>query len=166
MAAKKSAFEKACETATPSLADAYAPGLRALGADSPHVGCKDTRRFTGSIALDEALQQVKGYGQAARWDYGVGYRPSSSAETAVWVEVHPAQTTNVSEVLRKLDWLKGFLRENAKDLWELTKRVPEDTGAFHWVATNSGTHIRPGSREERRLRQAGLNLPKRKLELP
>lgn len=136
---------------TPALGQgAYHPGLRALGSNSSKVrlgGCN----ALGSLYLEGAVP-------SARWDYGIGIQRGNATE-AVWVEIHPACTSEVGRVIDKLHWLKDWLRQQAPDLWALTP-----SNAYYWVATN-GVHITRDSPQARSLAQAGLTMPRRVLEL-
>ncbi len=137
-----------------ALANAYQPGKQALGDYAGKVDCEGSKRFTGSIDLDSALKSS--YPDSPRWDYGLGLQ-TSGQEIAVWVEVHPAHTSNVREVLNKLDWLKGWLQSQANALWRLTVR--NRGRRYFWLATK-GVHIRPGTPQARQLSRAGLELPR------
>ena len=129
------------------------------------VACNDDRRLTGSLCLDDVLLREPTHSRASRWDYGVGYRPLHGEERAVWVEVHPAGTSSVSEVLKKLEWLKRYLRDEAHDLRGLT--VSDGTvNPYVWLSTSSGVHITPNSPQARSLRAAGLDMPRKVLVLP
>ncbi|MGC8785380.1 MAG: hypothetical protein ACP5RN_13465, partial [Armatimonadota bacterium] len=151
-------FRQAVEQC-PELGDsAWQPGLQALGQDSQHVRCTDTRRLAGSVFLDEALKEQ--YPDAPRWDYGIGWRESFQ-EVAVWIEVHPAYTGEVDTVLRKLQWLNRWLATSASTLNAIT---PHDKRPFYWVATD-GVHIPRNSPQARRLFQSGLRYPVRVLRL-
>lgn len=44
------------------------------------------------------------YPNASRWDYAIGYD-----QKAWFVEVHPANTSNVKEMLKKVEWLESRL---------------------------------------------------------
>lgn len=149
---------------TPQLGtDAYRPGKQALGKHGSRVVCRsgeESRRFTGSVNLDEALRDV--YPNAPRWDYGLGVRTGRTPEIAVWIEVHPAYTSEVEAVLNKLEWLKNWLRENAEFLWELTCRNPKQ--AYFWLASG-GVHIPKTSPQARRLSQMGMGFPREVIEL-
>lgn len=151
-------FRQAVEQC-PELGDsAWQPGLQALGQDSHHIRCADTRRLTGSVFLDEALKEQ--YPDAPRWDYGIGWRKSRE-EVAIWVEVHPAHTSEVEAVLRKLQWLKGWLATSAPALNAITQH---DERSFRWIATDR-VSIPRNSPQARRLSQSGLRYPVRILQL-
>lgn len=149
---------------TPQLGtDAYRPGKQALGKHSDRVVCRsgeEGRRFTGSVNLDEALRDA--YPDAPRWDYGLGIRAGQSSEAVVWIEVHPAYTSEVSAVLAKLEWLKNWLHGSAPLLRELTCRNPGRV--YFWLASG-GVHIPKTSPQARRLSQAGVEFPREVIEL-
>jgi len=135
---------------------AFQLGLQALGNHSSRVQCADTRRLTGSVALDDVLQAK--YPNDPRWDYGIGLR-KGKREAAVWIEVHPASTSAVTTVLKKLQWLKNWLKNQAPTLDTLTAAQ-----SYYWVATG-GVHIRPGTPQARQLQLAGLSLPRSRVML-
>ncbi|MCS7036436.1 MAG: hypothetical protein RMJ33_14275 [Saprospiraceae bacterium] len=147
----KSAFAKAVHD-TPSIAECYQRGLQALGSDSDKVSPKNSRHCQGSVSLDACLQAA--FPNDNHWDYALGY-----AGKAYFVEVHPAIPREVKTVLKKLEWLKGWLRKEAPKLENL-----KADSAFHWIASgNVGTLST--SREYRQAAQAGV-APKSKLQLP
>jgi len=149
-------FQQAVSS-TPDLGeDAYCSGLRALtGSDSGRI-VPGKVSILGSVNLDAALRQH--YPNDARWDYGIGIQKGKPY--AIWVEVHPAGTSNVDEVLKKLAWLKDWLARSAQPLHNLT---PQQS-AYHWLATD-GVHINRNSPQARRLAAAGLTIPRRVLNL-
>ena len=158
-------FKEAVEAAPAPVNGAWRAGLWALEArDRQKVSCNDPRLLTGSVYLDEALMAQPEHARANRWDYGLGYKPTSLAgEWAVWVEVHPATTREVSTVLKKLQWLKDWLNGEAGALRDLTDRTPE-ARRFVWIASN-GVNIRSNTPQARRLRQKNL-WPRSNLSLP
>jgi len=85
--------------------DCLRSGLQALGGNSTVVVTANSRDCQGSVDFDDCLQHR--YPDTARWDYLIGY-----AGRAYFVEVHPATTRNVSEVINKLCWP---LAENHRD---------------------------------------------------
>lgn len=110
-------FRDAVASTPEPVASAWQPGLQALGSDSERVRCSNARQLTGSIALDTVLQEQ--YPNEPRWDYGIGVR-RSEREVALWMEVHPAQTSEVDKVLHKLRWLKAWLADFAPSLQAIT----------------------------------------------
>ncbi len=158
-------FEEAVRSAPDPVNQAYQPGKQALkGEHRDKVTCKQPRRFTGSIDLETALMHEPATAPSNPWDYGIGFRERSGEEVAIWVEVHPAVTNEVSTVLKKHQGLRDWLRDEAPELNALSHRSTAG-GTYVWLATTSGVHIQPGSPQARRLRLAGLDLPRHRLEL-
>jgi hypothetical protein len=143
--------------ATPTVAHAYRVGLQALLAnDRGRIVCKRPRKLTGSVHLDAALAAT--LPNAPRWDYGIGYGRGAD-ERAVWVEVHPASSTSIDAILRKLAWLKSWLQGEAPKLHAITK---DD---YYWIATDGPISITATSPQAKRLALAGLQRPRRQLTL-
>ena len=158
-------FEEAVREAPSPVDRACRIGIQALKrADRSRVTCADTRRLTASIDLGSALSGEAEHANAPRWDYGIGFKPNRSTERAIWIEVHPASTSNVREVVNKLKWLRTWLREEAPQLASLT--VSDGSiRAFVWIATG-GVHIPRNSPQARQLSTAGLDMPRKVLRLP
>ena len=155
-------FKTAVKAAPHPVNGAYRRGKQAL--ERKHralVVCKEPALLTGSIDLDATLRQQKPNDN--RWDYGLGLRPQKGRELAVWVEVHSATTSEVSTVLRKLQWLKDWLNGEAEQLKRLTQRT-KDHPPYVWIASK-GDRINRTSRQFRELSQSGLSLKSRRLEL-
>ena len=65
-------FREAVE-ATPNLSGTFRDGLQALRAeDKPHIDVENTRKLSGSVDLDAALQRAEP--SANRWDFAIAYR--------------------------------------------------------------------------------------------
>jgi len=110
----------------------------------------------GSVDLDDALEAARPHD--SRWDYAIGIRRHGSQhESVVWLEVHPASSRHIDEVLRKLQWLRNWLETDAPYL----RAMP---GEFRWVATGT-VAFRRGSREEKRIAERGLRFPAKHLHL-
>ena len=151
------AFRRAVEAAPAPVNGAWRPRLQALQGDHRRrVSCADDDRLTGSIDLDAALRPVPRYANAPRWDYGIGYRPPSDAERAVWIEVHKAETGEVAPVLAKLQQLRDWLAREGDDLRRMTDRSNADKRYF-WLATDK-IRIPRNSPQRRRLNKNGLRL--------
>lgn len=145
-------FEEAVK-AIAQVSHAYCMGLRAMGKDSSRVCAADTKLLTGSVDIDRATKKL--YPEDARWDFAIGYGAG-----AYFVEVHPASTSNVAEVINKARWLKLWLRETGKPLCELWA-----DGLLHWVASGK-VAIAKTSPQYRRLSVAGVRLAGGVLRLP
>lgn len=158
-------FKKAVQAAPPPVNGAYRPGKQAL--ENRHrelVTCKDPRRLTGSINLDSVLAGQPDYADAARWDYGLGYRPAAEGrEQAVWIEVHSATTGEVAAVLRKLRWLQDWLNEGAGCLKRMTDHA-NSKNRFVWIAS-ADVNIPRNSPQARRLNQSAIRWARERLSL-
>lgn len=164
-ASPPSQFLKAVAKA--GIDSAYAQaGLKAIkGEHRAAIKPKATRRLTGSMDMDAALSAE--FPQDSRWDYGVGLLlADNKTEVAIWVEVHPATTGEVSSMLSKLAWLKTRLKQYA-DLGKLTARAEKNNvQPFYWMPTDSGVHIHAHMPQARRLAAQGITLPVSVLRLP
>ena len=153
-------FKKAVLAEPPPVNGAYRTGKQAL--ENRYRGlvtCEDPRRLTGSIHLDSVLARQPGYANAARWDYGLGYRPAAEKREQV-VEVHSATTKEVAAVLRKLRWLQDWLNAGAGHLKRMTDRTNSDI-RFVWIAS-ADVNIP----QARQLSQSAIQRPRRQLSLP
>lgn len=126
-------------------------GLQAMG---KHATCVEVRQRkpTASIDLDATLQKVAPH--APRWDYGIEAANGTRA-TCIWVEVHPATSSDVKTVVEKLRWLQGWLTQS-----DACRAVAHE---FYWVATEAGVRI--DSARQRQLAAAGLRMPTRRVVL-
>ena len=138
----KNVFREAVES-TPEIKNCYQPGLRVLGKYSSKVTLTDTSLCNGSIDIDECVKNK--YPNSNRWDYCIGYN-----NLAYFVEVHSANTAEVSTMLNKLQWLKDWLNNNATELNKIKASPP-----YYWVM--SGKYAIPStSPQSRRMAQAGI----------
>jgi hypothetical protein len=140
---KPKTFKQAVEE-TEEIKNGYQIGLKALGKHSNKVELGDTKKCKGSVAIDDCTESL--YPQENRWDYVFGYKGD-----AYFVEVHSAHTSEVSVVLKKLQWLKDWLSSKAPEIKKLQARDK----AFIWIQTN-GNHILPKSSQNRLLAEKGL----------
>jgi hypothetical protein len=118
-------FRQAAEE-TPDVADGYQSGLSALGQYSRKVFCSNSRLLEGSIDIDTCTKRK--YPSDNRWDYALSYN-----QKIYFVEVHPANTSEIATVLKKLQWLKGWLNRHAQKINQLPKAQP----AFYWIQSGS-----------------------------
>ena len=140
---KSKTFKQAVEE-TEEIKNGYQNGLKALGNYSNKVELGDTKKCEGSVAIDDCTESL--YPQENRWDYVFGYKGE-----AYFVEVHSAHTSEVSVVLKKLQWLKDWLNSKAPDI----KKLQAKDKAFIWIQTN-GNHIITNSKQSKILAQKGL----------
>lgn len=146
-------FKEAAE-ATDDVKNCYESGIQALEKNhKKKVTISNSKKCGGSLNLDHCLSNQKKYLNENRWDYIIDYN-----KEVYFVEVHSAHTNEVSTVLRKLDWLKLWLRQSAPEILKLKANLP-----YFWIQSN-GYHILKGSSQERLINQNGLK-PIRKLLL-
>lgn len=141
-------LEKATEE-TPDVKGHFCKGLGAIkGNERDRFIAPDPRKLTGSLDIDKATRDR--YPEANRWDYAVEYN-----DETFFVEVHPCSTSDVSKMIDKLTWLKGWLKTKAPQIDALkSKNQP-----YHWIAT-SGVGILPNSSYAKKLAQNKILLAK------
>jgi hypothetical protein len=115
-------FKQAVE-ATPDVANGFRVGLTALGTHSAKVSVSATKDLQGSIDID-TLTTAK-YPNSNRWDYAFAYKGE-----VFFIEVHAANSSEVRTVLRKLQWLKDWLHQEAP---EINKMRAKKNAPFYWI---------------------------------
>ncbi len=113
-------FKSAVE-AVPDICRSYRKGLQALGNNAKFVEADNNRLLSGSVDIDASLKDK--YPEEARWDYVVGYD-----ERSYFIEVHPASTSNINEVVNKKLWLERWLEAEAKPLKAIKANVQ-----YYWI---------------------------------
>lgn len=141
---KESNFKKAVD-ATPDVAGKSLPGLSALGTHSQKVIVPKEKVVNGSLEIDEATKKL--YPNYNRWDYVL-----SVNDKCYFVEVHSANTGEVSTVLRKLVWLKTWLQTRAPliDALKASHVTP-----YYWVQS-AGCDIPKHTRQYKLAAKEGL----------
>ena len=142
MAKQTLTFKQAVET-TPDVANGYQTGLGALGQYRNKINAADTRLLDGSVDIDTCT--TRKYPNANRWDYALAY-----GQKVYFVEVHSANTSEVSTVLRKLQWLKDWLISDAPEINKMKAQQP-----YYWIMSNNN-RILKGSSQARRIAEARL----------
>ena len=134
---------------TPDVKDHCMAGLAALRGNRAKVKASDSRKLRSSIDIDSAVKMK--YPNESRWDYAVEY-----GDEVFFLEVHPGSTSNISEVMKKLSWLKQWLSTNAPKIEALkaTSKSP-----YYWAYTNNFSVLK-SSRQYKAMLQAGLVLVK------
>lgn len=153
MSERVSRFRKAIDACLElSLRD----GLQALSsADRQRIHPQNPRSVTGSVDIDGDLRAS--FPEDNRWDYAVGYHGGDGMEKAWFIEVHPAETSEIKHVLQKVQALKVWARQHAPELWAMPRQL-------HWVASGRCS-IRLNDAYRRKLALAGLGSPKETLDL-
>ncbi len=145
------AFKEAVEN-TPDIKDHYCPGLQAVkGSERKMISPEDTKKLSGSVDIDNALKADNP--NEARWDYTIGYEGK-----AYFVEVHPANTSEVDTVIKKVEWLKDWLNKKASKLKSI-RQTP-----YYWIPSGRYS-ISKRSPQYKELSQKGIRIQS-KLELP
>lgn len=140
-------FESAVR-ATPEIRKLFQAGLKGVkGQHRAKLAKRSSCRWQGSVNLDEGLVDL--YPAESRWDYAVGFRPANQHDCVAFVEVHPASTGHVQEVLKKKVWLVFWLANKAFGLNDMPRE------GFFWASTD-GVHIQNGSPQKRLLAQSGI----------
>jgi hypothetical protein len=140
-----------------AVKDSFQPGLKALeSVDRKSISSKEPRYLRGSINLDKALKKT--HPNDPRWDYGIAVRTDQEEDDrVVWVEVHPASSNHVDEVIRKHQWLKCWLSKSAPLLQEFETE-------FVWVSSGKVT-LPGGSPQRRRVALCGIRFAGERLEI-
>jgi hypothetical protein len=87
--------------------------------------------------------------QANRWDFAIGYRHTNQREDSVyWVETHTGSDDQIKVVLKKLEWLKNWLKGDGQHLDKFE-------GDRIWVSSDH-TLFTKGSTQVKMLAQKGL----------
>ena len=141
---------------TVSVRDRFREGLQAIrNVDRARLSCASPQLLRGSVDVDSALEAAQPANP--RWDYAIGLGRHSRPDLVIWLEVHPASSSHVDEVLSKLHWLRNWLRTDAPALCAMPAQ-------FRWVATGK-VSFRRGSQEQKRIAQNGLRFPAKHLRL-
>ncbi len=126
-------------------------GLQAInGSERAKFKIKDTKKLKKSINIDSCLKNA--YPNANRWDYLVVV---DDIIEGYFVEIHPANTSEVKAMIAKKSWLQKEIINNH------FKSVDKSKFKIVWIATDAGIHIIPTSSEYKRLAKENL-IPRRK----
>ena len=87
----------------------------------------------------------------------MGYRGVDDREKAYFIEVHPAEASEIKRVLQKARALSDWARQYAPELWAMPRQL-------HWVASGRCS-IRLNDAYRRQLAQEGLGSTKEMLDL-
>ena len=145
-------FKMAVE-ATPDIDKCYKPGLNALGVHSSKIVLSEGIICNGSVNIDACLKEK--YPDSNRWDYCFGCN-----HEVFFIEVHPANISDIKVMINKMRWLKDWLKNQAPQLDSLkATSVP----AFYWIQSGRNA-ILPNSPQARRMAKEGIK-PIGKLKL-
>lgn len=136
----------------PEIKDGYCHGLQALGQNAQKVKFKDSKKLNGSVDIDKSTIAL--YPEANRWDYAIGYDGK-----AYFLEIHPANTSDVTTVIEKAKWLENWLATKATELKHIAAHP-----IYYWIPSGK-YNILPNSPQYRKLAQSKIQL-KNILKLP
>lgn len=143
---------RAAVSATPEVANCFQAGLQALGKYSQKVAPANLSKCEGSLDIDACTRVL--YPTQNRWDYAVSYDSK-----VYFVEVHSAETGEVSTVLRKLQWLKDWLNRKAPEINKLKADAP-----YYWIQSGRFSILK-NSAQTKQIAQSGIR-PIPKIYLP
>lgn len=130
----KCAFQIAVEN-TPDVKCGFCVGLKAVkNSDRNKVDATDPRKIQGSLDIDGQVKEI--YPDKNRWDYALSYD-----DKIYFFEVHPASTSDVDTVIKKLTWLKEWLKNKAPQINKLQK----GNQPYTWVPTDGYAILSSGS---------------------
>ena len=112
---RKLSFKEAVE-ATPDVATGYKEGINAFGKYTDKIKVPDLSKIDGSLDIDATTVDL--YPDDNRWDYALCYDSE-----VFYIEVHSAITSEVSRMIKKLQWLKRWLATKAPEINKLTTRT-------------------------------------------
>lgn len=132
-----------------------------------HRDAIETRR--GVTDLTSAnLEGVYSAGSpnAPHWDYAVGWQ-SGGVARCWFIEAHPANTRHVGAMLDKQQATRARLMSDAPAILALADatRSARCAPVWRWLATGARVDIHRNMPAARRLAQAGISMPARRLEL-
>ena len=93
---RKLTFREAVK-ATPDVATGYQEGVNAFGKYADKIKVPEPEKIDGSLDIDATT--VKLYPDNNRWDYALCYDGE-----VFYIEVHSAITSEVSRMIKKLQW--------------------------------------------------------------
>ena len=129
----KLTFEEAVK-ATPDVSKGYRKGLEAFGEYKAKIKVPDSKKINGSLDID--AMTVNLYPDSYRWDYAISYDGE-----VFYIEVHSAITSEVSKMIKKLQWLKSWLVTKAPEINKLTTKTRQP---YYWVQSSGcNTFLNP-----------------------
>ena len=140
----KCAFQVAVEN-TEEVKNGFRVGKQAIkSADRSKVDAAESKKLLGSLDIDSQVKAL--YPMDPRWDYALSY-----ADKIYYLEVHPAETSEIDKVVSKVKWLKNWLKTKATKINEL----PKAEHPYIWI--QSGRYaILPTSKDKMKLSVSGI----------
>lgn len=138
--------------------------LAIKGEHRDRVSTSGASSVIDSVNLEKALSSLSP--GAPQWDYAIGWI-SSGTDSCCFVEVHPANTLQVEEIVRKKTSAAALLTQHAPKVMRLADQTRLRIGkpVWRWITTGAHVGIHANTPAARRLRQAGVSMPTRHVEL-
>lgn len=118
-------FKEAIEN-TPDVANGYQEGINAFGKYADKIKVPDLTKIDGSLDIDTTTTKL--YPDENRWDYAICYD-----NEVFYIEIHSAITSEVSRMIKKLQWLKTWLATRAPHINKLTTKTKQP---YYWVQSS------------------------------
>lgn len=118
---------KAAVEATPDVASGYCEGIEAFGEYKSKIKVPEHNKIDGSLDIDATTAKL--YPDDNRWDYALCYDSE-----VFYIEVHSAITSEVSKMVKKLQWLKTWLAKKAPEINKLSTRTKNP---YYWVQSSN-----------------------------
>lgn len=128
----------------------YKKGIGALKkVDKQYISVPDPKLLSGSVALDDAT--IKEYPTNNRWDYAIEYDGNT-----FFLEVHPASTSEIDCIIKKVKFIKEWLGTNCSEFFKLPIKGSK-VHCFYWISSG-GTDLRilPGSQQAKKMAQYNI----------
>lgn len=122
----KLTFKEAVKS-TPDVSAFYRDGLAAFGKYTDKIKVPAKEKIGGSLDIDTATEKL--YPDSARWDYAIDYDGE-----VFYIEIHPAITSEVSKMAKKLQWLKNWLTTKAPEINKLTTKSKQP---YYWIQSSN-----------------------------
>ena len=140
----KCAFQLAVEN-TEEVKNGFRIGKQAIkNADRNKVIVADSRKLQGSLDIDNQIKIL--YPEEPRWDYALSYE-----DKIYFFEIHPAETSEIDKVIKKVKWLKNWLKTKAPEIDKLRR------SEYPYIWVQSGRYaILPTTKEKKKLSVSGI----------
>lgn len=116
------AFQVAVEN-TEDVKNGFCGGLKGIKkSDRCKVDTAHPEKLQGSLDIDSQVKPL--YPEAPRWDYALSYD-----DKIYFFEVHPAETSEVDKVIKKVKWLKDWLKNKATEI----DKLPKSEHPYTWI---------------------------------
>lgn len=119
-------YEEAVKV-TPDVSTGYRKGVEAFGEYKSKIKVPDSKKINGSLDIDAMTVEL--YPETNRWDYAICYDSE-----VFYIEIHPACTSEVSKMLKKLNWLKSWLVTKAPAIDKLTTKTKQP---YYWIQSSN-----------------------------